>query len=65
MKIRIVKNSQDFIKYTSKPTCVNWKIFQNNLAEIHEKNIVNLKPTHIYRVYSIRNKLMENVQFSL
>ena len=23
IKIRIVKNSQDFIKYTSRPTCVN------------------------------------------
>ena len=30
IKIRIVKNSQDFIKYTSKPTCVNWKVFENN-----------------------------------
>ena len=23
IKIRVVKNSQDFIKYTSRPTCVN------------------------------------------
>ena len=37
IKIRIVKNSQDFIKYTSKPTCINWKVFENNLAAIHEK----------------------------
>ena len=35
IKIRIVKNSQDFIKYTSKPTCINWKVFENNLAAIH------------------------------
>ena len=39
MKIRIVKNSQDFIKYTSRPTCVNQKVFKNNLAAIHEKKI--------------------------
>ena len=39
IKIRIVKNSQDFIKYTSKPTCVNWKVLENNLAAIHEKKI--------------------------
>ena len=39
MKIRVVKNSQDFIKYTSRPTCVNWKVFKNNLATIHEKKI--------------------------
>ena len=30
IKIRIVKNSQDLIKYTSRPTCVNWKVFENN-----------------------------------
>ena len=23
IKIRVVKNSQEFIKYTSRPTCVN------------------------------------------
>ena len=39
IKIRVVKNSQDFIKYTSRPTCVNWKLFENNLAAIHEKKI--------------------------
>ena len=39
IKIRVVKNSQDFIKYTSSPTCVNWKVFENNLVAIHEKKI--------------------------
>ena len=39
IKIRVVKNSQDFIKYTSRPTCVNWKVFENNLAAIHEEKI--------------------------
>ena len=39
IKIKVAKNSQDFIKYTSKPTCVNWKVFENNLAVIHEKKI--------------------------
>ena len=29
----------DFIKYISRPTCVNWKVFENNLAAIHEKKI--------------------------
>ena len=40
IKIRIVKNSQDFIKYKSRPTWVNscnsWK-----------ENVINLKQTHI------------------
>ena len=35
IKIRVVKNAKDFIKYTSRPTCVNWKVFENNLAAIH------------------------------
>ena len=39
IKIRVVKNSQGFIKYTSRPTFVNWKVFENNLAPIHEKKI--------------------------
>ena len=30
-------NAKDFIKYTSRPICVNWKVFENNLAAIHEK----------------------------
>ena len=39
IKIRVVKNSQDFIKYTSRPTCFNWKVFEDNLAAIREKKI--------------------------
>ena len=39
IKIRVVKNAKDFIKYTSRPTCVNWKVFEKNLAAIHEKKI--------------------------
>ena len=38
-KIRVVKNAKDFIKYSSRYKCVNWKIFKNNLAAIHEKEI--------------------------
>ena len=54
IKIRVVKNSQDFIKHTSRPTCVNWKVFENNLASIYEKKYINLKQTHICRIYCIR-----------
>ena len=52
IKIRVVKNTKDFIKYTSRPTCIDWKVFEDNLAE----NIFNLKQTHICRIYSIRIK---------
>ena len=37
VKIRVVKNSQDFIKYASRATFVTWKEFETNLAAIHEK----------------------------
>ena len=49
IKIRTVNNSQDFIKYTSRPTCVNLKVFENNLAAIYEKKIsLNLnKPIYV------------------
>ena len=45
IKIRVVKNSKDFIKYTSRPTCVNWKVFENNLAACNswKENNINLK----------------------
>ena len=49
IKIRVVKYSQDFIKYASRPTYVSWKAFENNLAAIHEKKIsltLN-KPTYV------------------
>ena len=39
IKKRVVKTAKDFIKYTSRPTCVNWKVFENSLAAIHEKKI--------------------------
>ena len=39
IKLRVVKNIRDLIKYTSRPTCINWKVFENNLAAIHEKKI--------------------------
>ena len=54
VKIRIVKNAKDFSKYTSKPTCVNWIKFENNLAT--KENIIKLQKTHICRIYSIRIK---------
>ena len=48
IKIRVVKNSQDFIKYISRPTCVNRKVFENNLAAIHEEKISTLnKPIYV------------------
>ena len=39
VKARTVKNQKDFIKYTSKPTCVSWNIYDKKLVAICEKKI--------------------------
>ena len=39
IKIRVIKNSQDFIKYISRPICVNLKVFENHFTAILEKKI--------------------------
>ena len=53
IKIRVVKNIQDFIKYTSRPTCVNWKVFEDNLAAIHEKKTSVTLNKPIYVVFTV------------
>ena len=53
IKIRVVKNSQDFIKYTSRPACVNWKVFENNLTAIHVKKISLTLNKPIYVVFTV------------
>ena len=37
IKIRIMKNEKDFIKYASRPTYFNHDIFGKRLVAIHEK----------------------------
>ena len=36
IKVRLVTNEQDFLKYTSKPTYITHKIFDKNYVAIHE-----------------------------
>ena len=49
MNVRFVINKKDFLKYTSKPTYVTHKLFNKNLAAIHEiKPVLVLnKPIYI------------------
>ena len=37
IKIRVIKNEEDFIKYASRPTYINHNIFGKRLVAIHEK----------------------------
>ena len=53
IKIRAVKHSQDFIKYTSRPTCINWKAFENNLAAIDKKKISLILSKPIYAEFTL------------
>ena len=53
IKIIVAKNSQDIIKYTSRPTGVNWKVFENNLATIHEKKIFLTLNKPIYAGFTV------------
>ena len=36
INVRLVNNEKDFLKYTSKPTHITHKIFNNNYATLHE-----------------------------
>ena len=47
--MRLVNNEKDFLKYTSRPTYITYKIFGKDYAAIHEiKPILILnKPTYI------------------
>ena len=53
IKIRFVKNAKDFIKYTSRPTCANWKAFEDNLAANHEKKIPLTLTKAMYIVFTV------------
>ena len=39
--------------YTLRPTCVNWKVFENNLAAIHEKKISSTLSKPIYVGFTV------------
>ena len=66
IKIRVVKNVKDFIKYTSRPTCVNWKVSENNFAAIHEKKYLTLnKPIYVgFTVLEINKWEMYNFHYN-
>ena len=51
-KNKSCKNAKDFIRYTSRPTCANWKALENSLVAIHEKKLsltLNKLNNHMYQ----------------
>ena len=65
IKIRIIKNEKDLIKYASRPTYINHNIFGKRLVAIHEKKelltfnkpiyvgctVLELKKLEMYKFY--------------
>ena len=51
--VRLVNNAEDFLKYTSKPTHITHKIFDKNLAAIHEIKPVLMLNKPIYVGFTV------------
>ena len=49
INVRFVNNKKDFLKYTSRPTYVNHKLFSKNFAAIHgiKQLLVLNKPIYV------------------
>ena len=67
VKIRIEKNSKDFNKYTSKPTCVRWNLYDKKLGAICHKKISLILNNPIYVgfiVLEVSQWEMHNFQYN-
>ena len=67
INVRLVNNEKDFLKYTSKPTYVTYKIFDKNYAVIHEiKPVLTLKkPIYVgFTVLELSKWLMYDFHYN-
>ena len=53
INVRFVNNKKDFLKYTSRPTYVNHKLFNKNFAAIHEVKPVLILSKPIYVWFTV------------
>ena len=53
INVRFVNNKKDFLKYTSRPTYVNHKLFNKSLAAIHEVKAVLILNKLIYVGFTV------------
>ena len=51
--LRLVNNAKDFLKYTSRPTCVAHRLFDKNFAAIHEIKPVLILNKPIYVGFTV------------
>ena len=64
---KFVNNKKDFLKYTSRPTYVTHKLFNNNFAAIHETKPVLIlnKPIYIgFTVLDLSKWLMYDIHYN-
>ena len=54
INVRLINNAEDFLKYTSKPTCISHKVFGKGYAAIHEIKPVLILNKPICWVYCSR-----------
>ena len=49
INVRLVNNKKGFLKYTSRPTYITYKIFGKDYATIHEINpvLILIKPIYV------------------
>ena len=53
INVRFVNNKKDFLKYTSRPTYVNQKLFNKSFAAIHEVKPVLILKKPIYVGFTV------------
>ena len=53
INVRLVNNAEDFLKYTSKPTCITHKMFSKDYAAIHEIKPVLILNKSIYVGFTV------------
>ena len=53
INVRFVNNKKDFLKYTSKPTYVTHKLFDQNFAAIHEIKPLLILNKPIYAGFTV------------
>ena len=61
IKVRLVNNETDFLKYTSRPTHITHKIFGKNYAAIHDIKQFYRLTNQLIWIYCSRIKQMDDV----
>ena len=67
INVRLVSNEKDFLKYTSRPTCITHQLFDKDYAAIHEiKPVLMLnKPIYVgYTVLDLSKWMMYNFHYN-